>query len=103
MRIILKDKIDLNMFERYPLKLILDKINKEEACFNIEFAQEEGELFNEVQDLEFLAELSDYCGFVISDERKDYELRETDRIYIPVKEKGKMVFYELLMDYCLLD
>jgi len=103
MRIILKDKLDLTMFKKYPLKLILDKIDKEEACFNIEFAQEENELFNEIQDLEFLAELSDYCGFVINEERRPYKLKENDRIYVSIKENGKIIFYEILIDYCLLD
>jgi len=104
MRIILTDKFDLGMFKKYPIKVIVDKISKEEVCFNLEFSQEEGELVNTITDEEMLVQLNDYCGLVL-DKGKNTEvkLEGNDRVYVVEKKEDKLIIYEILTDDCLLD
>jgi len=107
MQTVLTDKFDLNGFGKYPMKVIVDKLDKsdkEEICFELEFKQEEGELINMITNEELLSEISDLCGFDL-EKGKDVEvkLKGYERVYIPQKENGKIVFYEILTDDCLLD
>ena len=105
MQTILMDKFDLNGFGKYPMKVIVDKLDKEEICFELEFKQEEGELINTITNEELLAEISDLCGFDL-EKGKDVEikLKGSERVYIPQKENGKILFfYEILTDDSLLD
>ncbi len=107
MKTILTDKFDLNRFGKYPMKVIVDKLDKsdkEEICFELEFKQEEGELINMITNEELLSEISDLCGFDL-EKGKDVEvkLKGYERVYIPQKENGKIIFYEILTDDCLLD
>jgi len=99
MRIVLTDTFDFKLFKKLPIRIIIDKIDREEACFNLEFSQEEGELTNLITDREMLVRISDYCGFVLNEGKKDeVVLRENDRVYVVKKENSSLLFYEILID-----
>jgi hypothetical protein len=107
MQTILTDKFDLNGLGKYPMKVIVDKLgksDKEEVCFELQFKQEENELINTITNEELLAEISDLCGFVLNEGKNtEIKLKGNERVYVVNKENGKIVFYELLTDDCLLD
>jgi hypothetical protein len=104
MKTVLTDKLELNEFGKYPMKVIIDRLSKEEVCFDLEFKQEEGELLNTITNTDLLTEISDLCGFVLNKGKNDkIELKGDERVYVVKKEGGKIVFYELLTDDCLLD
>jgi hypothetical protein len=106
MKTVLTDKFELNEFGKYPMKVIIDRLTKDEVCFDIEFKQEEEEewFVNTITDKELLVELSDLCGFVLKEGKNErVELKGNERVYVVKKENGKIVFYELLTDDCLLD
>jgi hypothetical protein len=88
------------------MKVIIDRLSKQEVCFDIEFKQEEeeDELVNTITDKELLVEISDLCGFVLKEGKNErIELKGDERVYVVKKENGKIVFYELITDDCLLD
>jgi len=97
--LVLSDRMDLSLFDRYPQRIIIDKLSKDEACFEIEFRQEEGELINTITNEEMLVELSDLCGFIIEKGKKQkVKLKERgDRIFV-VKKEDNLEFYEILVD-----
>jgi hypothetical protein len=101
MKTILTDKFELGNFGKYPIKLIVDRLGKDEVCFDIEFKQEEeeDELVNTITDTELLTEISDLCGFVLKKGKNvKVELKGDERVYVVKKENGKIIFYELLTD-----
>lgn len=106
MKTFLTDKFELNEFGKYPMKVIVDRLDKEEVCFDLEFKQEEeeDELVNTITNKELLVEISDLCGFVLKEGKNEkIELKGNERVYVVKKENGKIVFYEILTDDCLLD
>jgi uncharacterized ubiquitin-like protein YukD len=107
MQTVLTDKFDLTMFGKYPIKVIIDKLDKsekEDICFELEFRQEENELINTITNTDLLVEISDFCGFVLNEGKNtEIKLKGNETVYVVNKENGKIVFYELLTDDCLLD
>ena len=94
MKTVLVDKFDLNLFGKYPIRVIIDRANKDEVCFELEFKQEEGELINTVTNEQTLVEVSDLCGFVLEEGKEQkIDFNGYERVYVVEKENGKIVFY----------
>jgi len=86
------------MFESYPEKLVIDKVEKDEFCTHLEFAQEMNELVNTVTDKDLINEIIDLCGFDLK-EGKDtpIKLKKYDELYVVSKEGKKILIYEILI------
>jgi len=99
MRAYLLDKFDITSLNEYPTSLVIDEIEQDEFCMDVELWTEEGELVNGITNPVTLREVKKLCGVEL---KKGEEIipkfDKYDRVLLIQRYVGKTRFFEIRFD-----
>jgi len=99
MKAYLVTKFDVNMLEEYPAQILVDEVDKDEFCLDLEFEQEEDSLVNTITNSVLLREIKALCGLELK--KGEFiipKLSKYDKAFVIQKGINKTRFFKVIIE-----